>query len=89
MIVRRADDTEASLPSKVPYTRARAGDRFIMVGPSGGGYGDARRRAPERVLADVLDGYISVETAARDYAVVITADGAIDREATAQARATA
>jgi N-methylhydantoinase B len=59
-----------------------------MVGPSGGGYGEARQRAPERVLADVLDGYISAETAARDYAVVITADGTIDREATARARAT-
>ena len=50
MIVRRADGAEVSLPSKVPYTRARAGDRFIMVGPSSGGYGDARQRAPERVL---------------------------------------
>ena len=61
--------------------------RFIVVGPSGGGYGDARQRAPEHVLADVLDGYISAETAARDYAVVIATDGTIDREATARARA--
>lgn len=85
--MRRADGGDASLPSKVPYTRARAGDRFIMVGPSGGGYGDPRRRAPERVLGDVLDGYISVDLAARDYGVVITDDLAVDREATAQARA--
>ena len=27
------------LPSKVPYTEARAGDRFVCVGPAGGGYG--------------------------------------------------
>ena len=89
LVVRRADGGDASLPSKVPYTRARAGDRFIMVGPSGGGYGDPRRRASERVLRDVLDGYISVEMAARDYGVVITSDLAIDREATARTRATA
>ena len=87
--VRRADGSEASLPSKVPYTRARAGDRFIVVGPSGGGYGDARQRAPERVLADVLDGYITAEVAARDYGVWITRDLTIDREATTRARSRA
>jgi N-methylhydantoinase B len=86
LIVRRAGGDEASLPSKVPYTRARAGDRFIVVGPSGGGYGDARLRAPERVLGDVLDGYISAEAAARDYGVVLRGDLTIDRDATAHAR---
>jgi len=89
LVVRRADGGDASLPSKVPYTRARAGDRFIMVGPSGGGYGDPRRRAPERVLRDVRDGYLSVEMAARDYGVVITKDLVLDLDATARVRATA
>lgn len=89
LIVRRAGGDETRLPSKVPYTRARAGDRFVVIGPSGGGYGDALRRDPERVLGDVLDGYISVETAARDYRVVITASLTIDQEATARARAAA
>ena len=88
LVVRRADGGDHSLPSKVPYTRARAGDRFIMVGPSGGGYGDPRQRVPERVLRDVCDGYISAATAARDYGVVITADLAVDHEATARARNT-
>ena len=73
----------------MPYTRARAGDRFIMVGPSGGGYGDPRQRVPERVLRDVRDGYISVEMAARDYGVVITKDLVLDLDATARVRATA
>jgi N-methylhydantoinase B len=86
LIVRRAGGDEASLPSKVPYTRARAGDRFVVIGPSGGGYGDARRRPAERVLSDVLDGYVSADAAARDYGVVITADMRIDEEATARAR---
>jgi N-methylhydantoinase B/oxoprolinase/acetone carboxylase alpha subunit len=57
-----------------------------MVGPSGGGYGDPCKRAPEHVLRDVCDGYISAEAAARDYGVVITADLAVDPEATARAR---
>jgi xanthine/CO dehydrogenase XdhC/CoxF family maturation factor len=59
----------------------------LKIGPSGGGYGDPRQRAPERVLRDVRDGYISAEMAARDYGVIITADLALDREATARARA--
>jgi len=88
LIVRRAGGEETSLPSKVPYTRARAGDRFVVIGPSGGGYGEARWRVPERVLGDVLDGYISAETAARDYGVVLRDDLTIDREATARARGT-
>ena len=47
-----------------------------------------RASARPSACSDVRDGYISAETAARDYAVVITADGTIDREATARARAT-
>ena len=89
LTVRRGEGGGASLPSKVPYTKVRAGDRFVMVGPSGGGYGDPRRRDPERVLRDVLDGYISVETAMHDYGVVITSARTIDVDATARARTAA
>jgi N-methylhydantoinase B len=41
--------------------------RFITG--SGGGYGDPKQRGPEAVLNDVLDGYLSVETAREVYAV--------------------
>jgi N-methylhydantoinase B len=87
LVVRRTGGEEVRLPSKVPYTKARAGDRFIAIGPSGGGYGDPSQRDPERVLRDVLDGFISVGTAARDYGVILTGALEIDREATARARA--
>jgi N-methylhydantoinase B len=33
----------------------------------GGGFGDPRERSPERVRADVADGYVSAAAAARDY----------------------
>ncbi|MEZ4869570.1 MAG: hydantoinase B/oxoprolinase family protein [Caldilineaceae bacterium] len=39
--------------------------------PGGGGYGDPFQRAPERVLADVVNGYVSVAGAAADYGVII------------------
>ena len=44
-------------------------------------------REPERVLDDVLDGLISVETAHRDFGVVLTPALTIDTDATALARA--
>jgi N-methylhydantoinase B len=54
---------------------------------AGGGYGDPLERDPEAVLADVLDGYVSVEGARRDYAVVIhESQLAIDIEATRRLR---
>jgi N-methylhydantoinase B len=85
LVVRTREGQTTALPSKVPYTRARPGDTFIAIGPSGGGYGDPLDRSPEQVLDDVLDGYISAATALRDYAVVI-ADGRVDRAATAAVR---
>jgi len=45
------------------------------------------QRPPEQVLADVREGYVSAEAAARDYGVVLTADGSgVDEAATAKRR---
>ena len=58
---------------------------FRLDTPGGGGYGDPRAREPERVLADVRDGYISAAAAERGYGVVVveSAHGlAIDTAAT-------
>jgi N-methylhydantoinase B len=46
--------------------------------PGGGGYGDPRERDPQRVLADVVDGYVSIEAAERDYGVRIRYAGPDD-----------
>jgi N-methylhydantoinase B len=83
----RTDGSVAPLPSKVPHTQVKTGDRFVCVGPAGGGYGHPYDRAPECVLDDVLDGLISVETARRDFGVVLTPAMTIDTDATAVARA--
>ena len=82
------DGDVEELPSKVPYTEARAGDRFVCVGPAGGGYGNPLKRDPDRVLDDVLDGIITRETAESDYGVVITDANVVDREATTAQRRT-
>jgi N-methylhydantoinase B len=56
--------------------------------PGGGGHGDPVQRDPARVLADVVDGYVSVAAAQAEYGVVIDLDaGTIDQAATARLRA--
>ena len=76
---------EQELVSKVPYHKAKVGDRLCSQGPCGGGYGNPFERDPDAVLADVLDGYLSASRAASDYGVVLQ-DGMLDRVATAQRR---
>jgi N-methylhydantoinase B len=61
------------------------GERVRGEHGGGGGYGDPRERDPSRVLADVLEGYVSREAAERDYAVVLDGDE-IDETATAHLR---
>jgi N-methylhydantoinase B len=48
-----------------------AGDTFWRPSAGGGGLGDPLERDPKRVLEDVIDGYVSVAGACRDYGVVI------------------
>ena len=55
-----------------------------------GGYGDPLAREPARVLEDVLDDYVSVEAAGREYGVVVVGTGTglrVDEAATAALRA--
>jgi N-methylhydantoinase B len=62
------------------------GETFLVEMPGGGGYGDPHLRPAEKVLEDVLNGYVSVEAAARDYGVEIVG-GRIDEAKTARLRA--
>jgi N-methylhydantoinase B len=61
------------------------GEALYLRSPAGGGFGPAFEREPSAVLADVVDGLLSVETARNDYGVVIR-DDEIDKAATSQAR---
>ena len=56
------------------YRRLAPGDRVRFILSGGGGYGNPFERDPERVLADVKQGYVSIEQAKADYAVVIDAN---------------
>ena len=69
------------------------GTRFRRGTSGGGGYGDPLRRDPRAVLEDVVDDYVSLERARRDYGVVLEvvdadlAEYAIDEVATTRERA--
>jgi N-methylhydantoinase B len=48
----------------------KPGDTYTIRLPGGGGYGDPASRPRALVRADVADGYVSAEAAARIYGLV-------------------
>lgn len=82
-------ETWKRLPSRYADYPLKAGDVFELETPGGGGYGDPLTRDPASVLADVREGYVSVEAAGRDYGVVLVKgrDGPqVDMDATQRLR---
>jgi N-methylhydantoinase B len=89
--------TQALRPKMVHWLEPETHVTFAP--PGGGGYGDPFTRDPQRVLDDVVNGYVSIEAAQREYGVVIRylgrpdqlvrlpQDYAIDWEATRSLRA--
>ncbi len=63
------------------------GDLLRIITPGGGGWGSPLQRPAETVLEDVLDGFISPESAFDDYGVVLRRDGvSVDLAATEDRR---
>ena len=59
------------------------GDQLWEYISGGAGWGDPLERDADRVLADVLFRLVSVEVAAAEYGVILSADGAaVDHDAT-------
>src|SRR6266705_1192027 len=59
------------LPTRYADYPLKAGDTFRLDTPGGGGYGDPLARDPERVLADVREGFVSPDAAMSSYGVVL------------------
>jgi len=63
------------------------GQEVEIVASGGGGFGNPMERSIERVVQDVRDGLVSIESAQKDYGVVIDPDTfVVDEEASAQLR---
>lgn len=56
----RADGSAETIPSKL-VTTLHKGDRVLVETAGGGGYGDARARAPDAHAADIADGKVSAD----------------------------
>jgi N-methylhydantoinase B len=65
----------------------KAGDLLSIRLPGSGGYGPPWERDPERVRWDVLNGKVSLESAGKNYRVVLNEDLEVDWEATVALRA--
>jgi N-methylhydantoinase B len=70
------------------FTRPiRHGQALCHRTAGGGGYGDPRERDPAKVFADVYNGKVTIEAAARDYGVRILVDPLrLDRTGTVELR---
>jgi N-methylhydantoinase B len=68
---RTPDGSIERLPNKAFGIKLDAGDAFIVETSGGGGLGEPRQRDVQAVLADVLDGRVTGDGAARDYGVTV------------------
>lgn len=92
LVVRAGGPHAFEFGDKAGYVEFAAGEHYDYHYGGGGGWGDPLARPAERVLADVLDEYVSIEAARRDYGVVLTGSLedltlAVDHAATEQLRA--
>jgi N-methylhydantoinase B len=62
---------ETRLPSRFGDHRLQKGDLLRLERPGGGGLGNPLKRPAENVFEDVRQGYVSIERARSDYAVVV------------------
>jgi N-methylhydantoinase B len=60
---------ERRMPSRFSGLRLKRGDRVLLERAGGGGFGDPHERAFERIVDDVLDGYVSEDAAIEAYGV--------------------
>ena len=74
IVVNPGTSDERELRPMSEGNKLKKGDLVRIMTPGGGGWGSPLERAAEQVRDDVLDGFISAESAARDYGVVLTAD---------------
>jgi len=73
-------------PALTPPRLMAPGDVYYLAWTGGGGFGDPLQRDPARAAGDAEAGLISRERCCDTYGVVTTANGDVDRDATAALR---
>lgn len=91
VVINPETEKEWLLNDRGPFPgQLQAGDIISMRSGGGGGWGDAKSRDPEQVVADVRDDLISIDEARDIYRVAIDIDGAhpvLNKRKTEQLRA--
>jgi N-methylhydantoinase B len=92
LTIRAGSDDPYVVRHTADWVPIDAGQRIVYDYGGGGGWGDPLDRDPAAVLDDVLDEYVSLEGAERDYGVVLTGSLedltlAVDEAATTARRA--
>lgn len=64
-------DRERFLGANFSNVSVTKGDTFQRPSAGGGGLGDPLERDPQAVVEDVIDGYVSIHRAEKDYGVVV------------------
>lgn len=82
---KRADGSLEELPVVVSVTIA-PDERVVSYSCGGGGFGDPKSRAMEKVVADLREGLISEQRARDVYGVTVKGDFAVDLAATEELR---
>ena len=85
-LINRGTPREQKLAPLSDGTVLRCGDILLLETGGGGGHGHPHDRPAAQVLQDVHDGFVSVESALRDYGVAIV-DDRVDGERTRSLRA--
>ena len=70
LVITHPDGSSQEITHTALYLPLQDGSKIVYQRGGGGGWGDPLEREPEKVRDDVLDEYVSVEAAERDYGVV-------------------
>jgi len=84
-IINEGRDTEICMPSKGLFELG-FDDTYTLYASGGGGWGDPFERSPEVVREDVTNGFVSRESAARDYGVLFNLNLELDTDGTRRLR---
>ena len=84
-VVNAGTSSERRLQGLSDGNMLRKGDILRIVTGGGGGFGHPFDRPAGEVLEDVLGGFVSKESAMRDYGVILSGSR-VDTDATARAR---
>lgn len=80
-ILEKPDGTRIIVGNKAEDLKVEADDMLHFITWGGGGWGDPLERDPALIVKEIAQGLVTAE-GAKDYGVVIAADGSVDQTAT-------